>query len=293
MAESWMTASGSNGIPTAFIVTKGKIAWIGHPMEMDEPLAKVAAGNYDLAKAASEYREEKAAEQKLMAVVDKLKKLGRNASDKDRLAVFDEAIAETPSLEKHLGLQKYLLMSQTGDEAASAYGDKLVEGVLKDEAEAQPARLDDRRPRLKREASKRDYKLALKAATRADELTQGENGAILDTLALALFETGDAAKALEAPGEGRQADGRRRRGDEGTAREVPQGRRPRRSPECDPAGGAMVLHRPAIVPVIRPARAGDRRSGAGRRPGSPCGQAASTSARSRSAIARDSAGRAW
>jgi thiol-disulfide isomerase/thioredoxin len=199
MAESWMTASGSNGIPTAFIVTKGKVAWIGHPMQMDAPLAKVVSGNYDLAKAASEYREEKATEQKMMTVLDKLRSLGRNASDKERLAVFDAAIAETPSLEKALGLQKYLLMSQTGDEAASTYGAKLVDGVLKDEAEALNqlawAIVD---PASKREASRRDYKLARKAAIRADELTHGENGPILDTLAIALFETGDTAKALEA-----------------------------------------------------------------------------------------------
>jgi len=199
MAESWMTASGSNGIPTAFIVTKGKIAWIGHPMEMDAPLAKVASGNYDLAKAASDYREEKATEQKLMTVLDKLRKLGRTASEKERLAVFDAAIAETPGLEKALGLQKYLLMSQAGDDAASAYGAKLIDGALKDEAEGLNqlawAIVD---PASKRESSRRDYKLALKAATRSNELTHGENGAILDTLALALFETGDQAKALEA-----------------------------------------------------------------------------------------------
>jgi len=199
MAESWMTASGSNGIPTAFIVTKGKVAWIGHPMSMDEPLARVSSGNFDIARAASEYREEKAAEQKMATVLDKLRKLGRNASEKDRLAVFDEAIKETPSLEKALGVQKYLLMSQAGDDAAPAYGSRLVETVLKDEA----GPLNDLAwsivdPDSRREESRRDYKLARKAATRADELSHGENGAILDTLAVALFETGDASKALEA-----------------------------------------------------------------------------------------------
>jgi hypothetical protein len=166
---------------------------------MDAPLAKVTSGDFDIARAASEYREEKAAEQKMMTVLDKLRNLGRTASDKDRLAVFDAAIAETPSLEKALGLQKYLLMSQTSDDAASAYGAKLVEGTLKDDAEnLNQLAWSIVDPDAKREASKRDYKLARKAAIRADELTHGENGAILDTLAVALFETGDAAKALEA-----------------------------------------------------------------------------------------------
>lgn len=45
MAKAWMTAAGQNGIPTAFIVGKdGKVAWIGHPMVMAEPLAKITAG---------------------------------------------------------------------------------------------------------------------------------------------------------------------------------------------------------------------------------------------------------
>jgi len=134
-----------------------------------------------------------------MNVLDKLRQLGRNASDKERLAVFDAAIAENPGLEKNLGLQKYLLMTQTGDEAASTYGARLVDGVLKDEAESlNQLAWSIVDPASRREASRRDYKLALKAATRSNELTHGENGPILDTLAVALFETGDAAKALEA-----------------------------------------------------------------------------------------------
>ena len=45
MARTWMKAAEENGIPTAFVVHDGKIAWIGHPMEMDEPLAKITAGD--------------------------------------------------------------------------------------------------------------------------------------------------------------------------------------------------------------------------------------------------------
>jgi thiol-disulfide isomerase/thioredoxin len=39
MAETWMAAAGQRGIPTAFLVdTKGRIAWIGHPMTLEERL---------------------------------------------------------------------------------------------------------------------------------------------------------------------------------------------------------------------------------------------------------------
>jgi thiol-disulfide isomerase/thioredoxin len=39
MAKHWLTAAGQNGIPCAFVVSKkGKIAFIGHPMELKESL---------------------------------------------------------------------------------------------------------------------------------------------------------------------------------------------------------------------------------------------------------------
>src|SRR5262249_44495075 len=49
MAKTWMEAAGQEGIPAAFIINgDGKIAWIGHPMQMDKPLEQIAAGKWDL-----------------------------------------------------------------------------------------------------------------------------------------------------------------------------------------------------------------------------------------------------
>lgn len=46
--KDYMEAAGQNGIPTCFIVGKeGHIEWIGHPMEMDEPLSKVVSDKWD------------------------------------------------------------------------------------------------------------------------------------------------------------------------------------------------------------------------------------------------------
>jgi len=45
MSKNWMGAADQNGIPTAFIVNgDGVIAWIGHPMRMDKPLADSSTG---------------------------------------------------------------------------------------------------------------------------------------------------------------------------------------------------------------------------------------------------------
>ncbi len=54
MATHWMAAAKQNGIPTAFLIDKDlKIAWIGHPMELEEVLKGVLAGTYDAKKVAA------------------------------------------------------------------------------------------------------------------------------------------------------------------------------------------------------------------------------------------------
>ena len=52
MAKNWMEAAGQNGIPAAFVVNQGQIAWIGHPLNgLEEILKEIAAGTFDLAQA--------------------------------------------------------------------------------------------------------------------------------------------------------------------------------------------------------------------------------------------------
>jgi len=49
MANTWMRAAGRNGIPCAFIVNQDlKIAWIGHPMQMDKPLDEIVNKTWDM-----------------------------------------------------------------------------------------------------------------------------------------------------------------------------------------------------------------------------------------------------
>jgi thiol-disulfide isomerase/thioredoxin len=49
--KPFMDAAGQEGIPTAFLINgEGKIAWIGHPMELEGPLAKVAKPSKDAPK---------------------------------------------------------------------------------------------------------------------------------------------------------------------------------------------------------------------------------------------------
>ena len=59
MKINWMKAAEQNGIPTAFVIDKqGRIAWIGHPMGLNEQiLGDILAGRFDMAKAAARLRE--------------------------------------------------------------------------------------------------------------------------------------------------------------------------------------------------------------------------------------------
>jgi thiol-disulfide isomerase/thioredoxin len=65
MAKNWMIAAEQNGIPTAFIVNgDGKIAWIGHPSEMEKPLEQITSGKWDINAAAADFKKAKKANQK-------------------------------------------------------------------------------------------------------------------------------------------------------------------------------------------------------------------------------------
>ncbi|RYG62957.1 TlpA family protein disulfide reductase, partial [bacterium] len=97
MAVSWMKAAGQNGIPTAFIIKDAQVAWVGHPMSMDGPLAEIKAGTFDTAvfkakfdAAAAKTREQMAANEELGAVA-KLYKDGKKTEAKAALAKFSAA----------------------------------------------------------------------------------------------------------------------------------------------------------------------------------------------------------
>jgi thiol-disulfide isomerase/thioredoxin len=204
MAKSWMVASGSDGIPTAFIVNKeGKIAWIGHPMEMEKPLEKVIAGTWDLKTAAEEIRKGKEAQAKgqaeLQKFVAKLQSAQQSGQPKKILEAIDEIVAARPELELNLGAMKMqALIKLDQQDKALELAQKLEQSKMGESAEGLNniawSILD---PDLKVKASPELLKLALRTAKKADEESKSKNGAIADTLGKAYFDSGDAAKAVE------------------------------------------------------------------------------------------------
>jgi thiol-disulfide isomerase/thioredoxin len=198
MATNWMTAAGQQGIPTAFVVNgDGKIAWIGHPAEMDKPLEQIVAGKWDLAKAADDFKKAASRQAKLEKLFDQIDQADEKKDHKAVVKLIDEAVKEDPELEEQLGMVKFGALIKLGDVAKTVeYGSKLADKGKDNEQQLNalawflvesPGPKPD--PKL--------MKFALEVAQKADKLAGGKAPDVADTLAKAYYENGDFAKALE------------------------------------------------------------------------------------------------
>ena len=198
MANAWLEAAKQPGIPMCFIVDKNsRIAWMGHPLGLDEALSKVVAGTWDIKAAAADAAREKAKKEK----IDDLKIAISPAMEKkdyaSALGILDKAIAASPDIELSVGGFRFsILMNLHRDAEAFAYGSNLVDGPLHNRADDLSdfawVLVSPRNPK----ASPPVAELALKAATRADELAKGTDSSIADTLATAYFAAGKKELAI-------------------------------------------------------------------------------------------------
>jgi thiol-disulfide isomerase/thioredoxin len=135
MRGAWCDAAYEQGVPAAFIVNgEGRIAWIGHPMNIDEPLQAVVEGRWDLAAEADVHRR-----RLLQDKVREARALERTVSscfeagDRDGVArAYDAAFADEPGLERTHGFGRFKQFAP-GSDAALAYGRHLVTGPAADD----------------------------------------------------------------------------------------------------------------------------------------------------------------
>jgi thiol-disulfide isomerase/thioredoxin len=203
MNKNYLRAAGQDGIPCAFIVNKeSKIAWIGHPMQMDGPLAKIVEGSWDVVKAAADFKKAASLQKKLQSVMQKLIPMVQGGKMDDAMTMIDEEAKKDKEVGFPLSMLKFQILSQTGapSEKIVPQMDAITELVTeKDQAEAlnQIAWMvvdPDRRGPKPDEAM---LKAALKAAEKADKLTEEKSSAIADTYAKCLFDNGQIKKAVE------------------------------------------------------------------------------------------------
>ena len=126
--DAYMKAAGQSGIPTAFIVKEGVVQWIGHPMTMDEPLAKIVAGTWDVQAAKKDFDAALEAERKSMARQEEISKAYEDKDWPTVLKLMDQIIADSVGPEKSMQrLNKAQVLLVSGK---TAEGYALIEEVL-------------------------------------------------------------------------------------------------------------------------------------------------------------------
>jgi len=196
---AYMDAAGRKGIPCSFVVDqKGKIAYIGHPMFLDEPLGELVDGTWDAARDPAQLEQDSEVFFGFYA--------SARSNPKDTLAKltdFEKAHPKLHALTDPLRLQLTLAAGEPA--AAEAVAAKLLErgmatkdvelllqiaGVCGDpNAKAPPPVLD----------------LALRAAQGASEISGGKDMNALALLARVHAARGDFAAAVTAQTQAIQA----------------------------------------------------------------------------------------
>ena len=201
MAKNWMKAAGRNGIPTAFIVNgEGKVAWIGHPQEIEKPLKAVVDGKWDIAAESAKAKDEAAKVKdasKTRRLQQEFAAAMQGGDDDEIIKAADALTAADPTMAARVAGSKFKALGHKDNAKAYAFAKEAMDGPAWENAQAMNEIAwtivdpDDHT------FTKKDLDLALKAASRGDELSKHKNPAILDTLAKVYHDKGDLAKAIE------------------------------------------------------------------------------------------------
>ncbi len=129
MAATWMEPAAQNGIPAAFIIKGGQIMWIGHPMEMEKPLAEIKGGTFNLEafktsfnKSADEARKQIAANKEIQAVMAEFTAGHRAAAHKG----LDKILAEHPQFKQSAESIKFTWLATEDPKAWEAQAKKIA-----------------------------------------------------------------------------------------------------------------------------------------------------------------------
>lgn len=117
--RNWMLAAGKNSIPTTFIVQDRKVVWIGHPGVLDEPLAQIVEGKYDLAAAKAKAEEDRARTLKVNGL--------RALAAKGDLAAVETAFVEFKAKDPKKGIDLIVPLAHALAEAKPEAGVTFLE----------------------------------------------------------------------------------------------------------------------------------------------------------------------
>ena len=192
--RQYLEAAGLNSIPNAFIVGKtGLIEWIGHPMEIDNPLERILSDKWDRSAFATEFQESKDFGVTMQRVVQ----MYRAKKIDDAVQLLNRTISRLKSkkVKTQASVMRLQMLVTSGNKNAPKAVNEFAEST--DDAEmlnevawniflmSQQIELDPRIPRGAIQCVEKAVKLAPKAPH------------IWDTLAHLVAEQGDLNKAIE------------------------------------------------------------------------------------------------
>jgi thiol-disulfide isomerase/thioredoxin/tetratricopeptide (TPR) repeat protein len=201
MEKTWMEAAGQEGIPAAFVVDqRGIIAWIGHPLELKEPMIEqLLAGTFDIPKAAANYARQRGVEEQIRTLMSEFNRRVRNEEWDAAEAILKEAEKLWPVEHRdNLELRRFELLLDRRDyprayKLAAQLSDAHPDHAMMQNSLAWEIATRDG-------LAERDLILAEKIARRAQAAVKNsdfERAEIFDTLARVLFLKGEPKPAIE------------------------------------------------------------------------------------------------
>lgn len=196
--KTYMRGAAQDTIPTAFIIGKDqRIEWVGNPTAdgLDEALAAVVRGRWDRDAFGVEYEKKVAPVREAMLVMDRMDAAGESQSWSEAQEAVARLVESQPDYQRLKASLFRKMLHECSDSAKTyAYGREILKAFWDDPRllnQVAWVTVDDE------EVQARDLAFALKAAQRANMLTEESDPAILDTLARVYFEKGDFKKAIE------------------------------------------------------------------------------------------------
>ena len=195
--KAYMQAARQNGIPTAFIVGKdGRIDWIGHPIELDQPLTAVVNDKWDRQEFATNFK----IRQEVDAGMQQAMALLREGKFRESLTLMDELIEKAPDgsdADSQVKMIRFSILISTNDPRSIEAFHQMIEenkddpGMLNQLAwgivEMKVAGEDVKKPLV--DAARRAIDLAVTG--------DPKDGAILDTQAHLALMQGKMDEAIQ------------------------------------------------------------------------------------------------
>ena len=192
----WKRAVNHHGIPTAFIINpNGVIAWIGHPMGLNEQvLEEIVSGHQDLIKAKADYQKDFETDSQFQDLQGTLNSSIKQKKWDDAQTALNEICVLIPRMTNSFSLQRLkILLGRKNFDQAFELADSLGKSYATDDYWQNELAWTIAISEL---PDQHCLALAETLAGRSVDLTKGTNSGSLDTLARVYFLLGKKAEAI-------------------------------------------------------------------------------------------------